>query len=125
VICFGGALERAEWTTISAAIGNDQGVSHRRTPAICIAVARCVLPLILVRCIPSRSFPKSVVRVTSISGPLPPIFIRPTEDSGFACVLAEKIRLTASACASHLDGLYRIEAQSAPDAAESNVITCT
>ena len=54
---------------------------------------------------PSNTFPKSVVRVTSISGPLPAMFMRPTEDSGFAWVLAEKIRLTASACASHLDGL--------------------
>lgn len=75
------------------------------TPAICIAVARCVIPLIFVRCMPSNSFPKSVVRVTSISGPLPAMFMRPTDDSGFACVLAEKMRLTASAWASHLDGL--------------------
>ena len=33
------------------------------------------------------------------------MFIRPTEDSGFAWVLAEKIMLTVSFCASHLDGL--------------------
>jgi hypothetical protein len=33
------------------------------------------------------------------------MLIRPTEDSGFACVFAEKMRLTASACASHRDGL--------------------
>ncbi len=79
------------------------------TPAICMAVARCVLPLIFVRCIPSSSFPKSVVKVTSISGPLPAMFIRPTEDSGFAWVLAEKMRFTASAWASHLDGLKRSE----------------
>ena len=79
--------------------------SDKHTPAICMAVARCVHPLIFVLCIPSNSFPKSVVKVTSISGPLPPIFIRPTDDSGFACVFAEKMRLTASACASHLDGL--------------------
>ena len=75
------------------------------TPAICMAVPRCVFPLIFVRCMPSSTFPKSVVSVTSISGPLPAMFMRPTEDSGLACVLAENIRLTASACASHLDGL--------------------
>ena len=67
------------------------------TPAICMAVDKCVLPLIFVLCIPSSSFPKSVVKVTNISGPLPAMFIRPTEDSGFAWVLAEKMRLTASA----------------------------
>ena len=54
---------------------------------------------------PSKTFPKSVVRVTRTSGPLPPILMRPTDDSGFAFVLAENIRFTASACASHLDGL--------------------
>lgn len=47
----------------------------------------------------------SVVRVVRISGVLPPMLIRPTEDSGFAPVFAEKIRLTASACASHRVGL--------------------
>jgi len=33
------------------------------------------------------------------------MLIRPTEDSGFAWVLAEKMRLTASDWASNLDGL--------------------
>ena len=70
-------------------------------------VARCVLPEILVRCIPSRTFPKSVVKVTSTSGLLPPMLISPTDDSGFDWVLALKMILTASACASHLEGLYR------------------
>ena len=66
-----------------------------------------MVPLILVRCIPSKSFPKSVVKVTSISGPLPPMFMRPTDDSGFACVFAENMRFTASAWASHLEGLVQ------------------
>lgn len=73
-------------------------------------VARCVLPLIFVRCSPSSTFPKSVVNVTSTSGPFPPMLISPTEDSGFDCVLAENMRLTASACASHLEGLIVEEA---------------
>jgi hypothetical protein len=47
----------------------------------------------------------SVVRVVRISGVLPPMLMRPTDDSGFAPVFAEKMRLTASACASHRDGL--------------------
>ena len=34
--------------------------------------------------------------------------MRPTDDSGFACVLAEKMRLTASDWASHLEGLEEI-----------------
>ena len=71
-----------------------------------MAVDRWACPLIFVRCIPSRSLPKSVVNVTNISGPLPAMFIRPTDDSGFDCVLAENMRLTASAWASHLDGLF-------------------
>lgn len=54
---------------------------------------------------PSKTFPKSVVKVTRTSGPFPPMLIRPTEDSGFAFVLAENMRLTASACASHREGL--------------------
>ena len=33
------------------------------------------------------------------------MLIKPTEDSGFAFVFVVKIRLTASAWASHLDGL--------------------
>ncbi len=75
------------------------------TPATCILVARCVLPLIFVLWRPSSILPKSVVKVTSTSGPFPPMLIRPTDDSGFACVFAEKMRLTASACASYLEGL--------------------
>ena len=55
---------------------------------------------------PSNTLPKSVVNVTSISGPVPAMFISPTEDSGFAWVFAEKIMLTASDWASHLEGLY-------------------
>jgi hypothetical protein len=47
----------------------------------------------------------SVVRVTSTSGPLPPMLISPTEDSGFAFVLALKIMLTASDCAPKREGL--------------------
>lgn len=35
------------------------------------------------------------------------MFMRPTDDSGLDCVLAEKIRLTASAWASHREGLNR------------------
>ena len=62
-----------------------------------MAVDRRAWPLIFVRCIPSRSLPKSVVNVTNISGPFPAMFIRPTEDSGFDCVFAENMRFTASA----------------------------
>lgn len=46
----------------------------------------------------------SVVRVVRISGVLPPMLIRPTDDSGFAFVFEEKMRLTASDCASHREG---------------------
>ena len=75
------------------------------TPAICIPVAKWVVPEIFVRCIPSRILPKSVVRVTNTSGLLPPMLMSPTEDSGFDWVLALKMRLTASACASQREGL--------------------
>lgn len=34
------------------------------------------------------------------------MLIKPTEDSGFACVLAEKMRLTASDWASNREGLF-------------------
>ena len=47
----------------------------------------------------------SVVNVVSISGVLPPMLMRPTDDSGFAPVLAENMRLAASHCASHREGL--------------------
>jgi hypothetical protein len=46
----------------------------------------------------------SVVKVVRISGVEPPMLINPTEDSGFAFVFAEKIRFTASDCASHREG---------------------
>jgi hypothetical protein len=36
------------------------------------------------------------------------MLMRPTDDSGFAWVLAENIRLTASAWASNLDGLRKV-----------------
>jgi hypothetical protein len=36
---------------------------------------------------------------------VPPMLMRPTDDSGFAPVFAEKMRFTASACASHREGL--------------------
>ena len=75
------------------------------TPATWIPVARWDSPFILVSWRPLRILPKSVVRVTRTSGPFPPIVIRPTEDSGFALVLAEKMRLTASDCASKRVGL--------------------
>jgi len=68
-----------------------------RTPAICMPVARCVLPLIFVRCMPSNTLPKSVVKVTRTSGPLPPMLMSPTDDSGFDCVLAPNMILTQSA----------------------------
>ena len=76
-------------------------------------VARCVSPRILVRWSPSNILPKSAVavKVTSISGPFPAMLMRPTDDSGFACVLAEKMRLTASHWASHLEGLLSVASQ--------------
>jgi hypothetical protein len=80
----------------------------RLTPAIWIPVARCVVPLIFVLWMPSNIFPKSSVKVTSTSGPLPPMLIRPTDDSGFDCVFALNMILTASDCASHLEGLREI-----------------
>jgi hypothetical protein len=46
----------------------------------------------------------SVVSVVRISGVLPPMLMRPTDDSGFAFVFEEKIRFTASDSASHLEG---------------------
>lgn len=46
----------------------------------------------------------SVVRVVRISGVEPPMLIRPTDDSGFAFVFEEKMRFTASDCASHREG---------------------
>ena len=54
---------------------------------------------------PSRTLPKSVVKVVRTSGWLPPMDISPTEDSGFAWVLVEKMRFTASAWASKREGL--------------------
>jgi hypothetical protein len=68
-------------------------------------VEKLELPFIFVRCRPSRTLPMSVVSVVRISGVLPPMLMRPTDDSGFAAVFAEKMRLTASACASHREGL--------------------
>lgn len=88
-------------------------------------VARCVLPLIFVRCSPSSTFPKSVVNVTSTSGPFPPMLISPTDDSGFDCVLAENMRLTASACASHLEGLDVGEASQLRTNRNSSVVSYT
>lgn len=70
-------------------------------------VEKCGDPLILVRCRPSRILPISVVKVVRTSGPLPPMLMRPTDDSGFDWILAEKMRLTASSCASNRDGLDR------------------
>ena len=69
-----------------------------------IPVTKCELPFIFVLCKPSRTLPISVVRVVRISGVEPPILIRPTEDSGFAFVFEEKMRFTASDCASHREG---------------------
>lgn len=54
---------------------------------------------------PSSILPVSVVSVVNTSGPCPPMLISPTDDSGFEFVLALKIRLTASACASNREGL--------------------
>lgn len=67
-------------------------------------VTKCDLPFILVRCRPSRTLPMSVVRVVRISGVLPPMLMRPTDDSGLAPVFAEKMRFTASCWASHREG---------------------
>jgi len=69
-----------------------------------MAVWRCDWPLILVRCRPSRTLPGFVVRVVRTSGPEPPMLIRPTDDSGFACVLYWKMRLAQSVCASQREG---------------------
>ena len=79
------------------AMGVVSSHNGERTAAILMPVEKCELPFIFVRCMPSRIFPKSVVKVVNTSGPWPPILIRPTDDSGFAPVLAEKIRLTVSA----------------------------
>jgi len=81
------------------------GHNYKRTAATLIPVVKLELPFIFVLCRPSRTLPMSVVRVVRISGVLPPMLMRPTDDSGFAAVFAEKMRLTASACASHRDGL--------------------
>lgn len=78
---------------------------ERLTAATLMPVEKCDVPFIFVRCRPSRTLPMSVVRVVRISGVLPPMLMRPTDDSGFAPVFAEKMRFTASACASHRDGL--------------------
>ena len=75
-----------------------------RTEAIMMAVCKWLSPRIFVRCRPSRILAGFVVRVVRTSGPLAPIVIRPTEDSGLACVLYWKIKLAASAWASHLEG---------------------
>ena len=56
----------------------------RHTPAICMPVDKCAVPLIFVLWMPSRIFPKSVVGDTSTSGPLPAILMRPTDDWAFA-----------------------------------------
>ena len=71
----------------------------RHTPATWMPVAKCELPRIffLVLCRPSRILPGSVVNVTSTSGPLPPMLIRPTEDSGLPWTTFWKMMLTASA----------------------------
>lgn len=50
----------------------------------------------------------SVVRVVRISGWEPPMVMRPTEDSGLAPVFAENMRLAASHCASHREGLHQL-----------------
>lgn len=64
----------------------------------------------------------SVVRVVRISGVLPPMLMRPTDDSGFAPVFAENIRFTASACASHREGLV---SHQYPELYESQYFTYT
>lgn len=56
------------------------------TEAIMIPVYRCDSPLTFVLCRPSSTLPGFVVRVVRTSGPLPPMLIRPTDDSGLACV---------------------------------------
>ena len=38
------------------------------------------------------------------------MLMRPTDDSGFAAVFAEKMRLAASHCASHREGLLQLDA---------------
>jgi len=70
-------------------------------------VARCVSPRIVffVRWSPSRILPWSVVRVTSTSGPLPAMLIRPTEDSGLPLMMCWKTMLTASDWASNRVGV--------------------
>lgn len=75
------------------------------TAATLMPVVKCEVPFIFVRCKPSSILPISVVNVVRISGVLPPMLMRPTEDSGFAWVFAENIRLAASHCASHREGL--------------------
>lgn len=47
-------------------------------------VANCAVPLIFVRWMPSRIFPKSVVGDASTSGPFPAMLMRPTDDWAFA-----------------------------------------
>jgi len=66
-----------------------QGTALKLTAAMLMPVVICELPFILVRCMPSRILPMSVVRVVSTSGPWPPILIKPTDDSGLAFVFAE------------------------------------
>lgn len=70
-----------------------------RTPATLRVVEIWEWLRIFVLFSPSRTLPKFVVKVVRLSGWEPPMLIRPTEDSGLACVFAEKMRLTASACA--------------------------
>ena len=67
-------------------------------------VTKCELPFIFVLCKPSRTLPISVVSVVRISGWVPPMLMRPTDDSGFELVFEEKIMFTASDCASHREG---------------------
>lgn len=76
------------------------------TLAIWIPVARCDFPEIFffVLCKPSKSFPRSVVRVERTSGPLPPMLIRPTDDSGFPCVMESNKMLIESAWESNRVG---------------------
>lgn len=72
------------------------------------AVVKWLFPRILVLCMPSIMRPRSVVRVVKTSGWAPPMLIRPTEDSGFDWVLAEKMKLTASDWASKREGLGQV-----------------
>lgn len=74
------------------------------TAATLIPVTKWELPFIFVLCKPSSTLPISVVSVVRISGVLPPMLMSPTDDSGFAPVFAEKMRFTASCCASHREG---------------------